>query len=272
MVAAYHGYSYTTAQLREWRQAFLCEIGKDGVNLLGIAQAAERIGFKTLGVKVPLQKLLAEAPLPCIVHWGQNHFVVIAPKPRGRAGLLVADPAAGLLTYTLAEFESKWATAFADSETVGIALLLDPTLQNRLNESDTDISLGSTKGIGLSYLFGYLWRYKNLVAQLGLGLLVGSMMQLILPFLTQSVVDIGVQTRNLHFITLVLMVQIMLFVGRVSVDFIRSWVLLHISTRVNLSILSDYLAKLLRLPIAYFDSKHTGDILQRIGDGSGRPP
>lgn len=280
MVAKYYGQSYGVQPLRA-----AAEIGKEGVNLLGIAQAAESIGFKTLGVKVTLQKLLEEAPLPCIVHWGQNHFVVVTPNSRGvltqrqlfiplpkwvgpahggaRGGVHVADPAAGLLTYTYEEFESKWATTIADGEKVGVALLLEPT--PKFFEGVEGMEK-RTKGIGLPYLFGYLWRYKGLISQLGLGLLVGSILQLVLPFLTQSVVDVGIQTRNLHFITLVLTAQVMLFVGRVSVDFIRSWVLIHISTRINLNILSDFLTKLLKLPLSFFDTKLTGDILQRIGD------
>ncbi|MEI7585212.1 peptidase domain-containing ABC transporter [Runella sp.] len=263
MVARHYGRSYSTAQLR-----VLAEIGKEGVNLLGIAQAAEKVGFRALAVKVPLKKLLAEAPLPCIVHWGQNHFVVVVSKrlssiKRKGEGIEVADPAANILTYTHEEFESNWATTVADGEKVGIALLLEPT--PKFFEDIEGIEK-RTKGIGIPYLFGYLWRYKGLISQLGLGLLVGSILQLVLPFLTQSVVDVGIQTRNLHFITLVLTAQVMLFVGRVSVDFIRSWVLIHISTRINLNILSDFLTKLLKLPLSFFDTKHTGDILQRIGD------
>lgn len=287
MVAKYYGQSYGIQPLRA-----AAEIGKEGVNLLGIAQAAESIGFKTLGVKVTLKKLLEEAPLPCIVHWGQNHFVVVTPPPappllggviassslqgrRSGGGVSVADPAAGLLTYTSEEFESKWATTVADGEKVGVALLLEPTpkfydentpLSNRRGVGDGTPRGEVKKGIGLPYFFGYLWRYKGLISQLGLGLLVGSILQLVLPFLTQSVVDVGIQTRNLHFITLVLTAQVMLFVGRVSVDFIRSWVLIHISTRINLNILSDFLTKLLKLPLSFFDTKLTGDILQRIGD------
>jgi ATP-binding cassette subfamily B protein len=123
-----------------------------------------------------------------------------------------------------------------------------------------------TDKIGFGSVFAYFKNHKKLIIQLILGLLAGSMLQLILPFLTQSVVDTGIQTRNINFIYLVLAAQVMLFIGRLSVDFIRSWILIHISTRVNLSILSDFLIKLLKLPVAYFESKQTGDILQRIGD------
>ncbi|WP_273215963.1 peptidase domain-containing ABC transporter [Runella zeae] len=262
MVAKYYGQSYAVQPLRA-----AAEIGKEGVNLLGIAQAAESIGFKTLGVKVTLKKLLEEAPLPCIVHWGQNHFVVVTPNPRGE--IRVADPAGGLIAYTYEEFESKWATTVANGEKVGVALLLEPTPQFYSplgSDSGKSTPTSGARALGIRYFLGYLWKYKDLVGQLGLGMLVGSILQLVLPFLTQSVVDIGIQTRNLNFITLVLAAQVMLFVGRMSVDFIRSWVLLHISTRINLNILSDFLTKLLKLPLSFFDTKLTGDILQRIGD------
>lgn len=262
MVAKYYGQSYAVQPLRA-----AAEIGKEGVNLLGIAQAAESIGFKTLGVKVTLKKLLEEAPLPCIVHWGQNHFVVVTPNPRGE--IRVADPAAGLIAYTYEEFESKWATTVANGEKVGVALLLEPTPQFYSplgSDSEKNNLTSGARTLGIRYFLGYLWKYKDLVGQLGLGMLVGSILQLVLPFLTQSVVDIGIQTHNLNFITLVLAAQVMLFVGRMSVDFIRSWVLLHISTRINLNILSDFLTKLLKLPLSFFDTKLTGDILQRIGD------
>lgn len=257
-IAKHHGVNHSIQALRQ-----LSEIGKDGVNLLGIAQAAEQIGFRTLAVKVPLKKMATDAPLPCIVHWNQAHFVVVYRIRKNQ--IYVADPAKGLLKYTATEFESAWATTVENGEKVGVALLLEPTPQ--FFEDAQEKGKGAN-GIGFSYLYSYVWRYRNLWMQLGLGLLVGSALQLVLPFLTQSVVDTGIQTHNLHFIYLVLAAQLMLFVGRMSVDFIRSWILLHISTRINLSILSDFLAKLLRLPISFFDTKLTGDILQRIGDHS----
>jgi ATP-binding cassette, subfamily B, bacterial len=292
MVAKYYGREYSTVQLRE-----MCEIGKDGVNLLGIAQAAERIGFKTLGVRITLQKLIEDVPLPCIVHWGQNHFiVVVSSKSKGvsnwlkevwggrnashdvldrgkhsrnqtnsnnKIRLLIADPAAGMITYTAAEFESKWIGTNQDGEGVGVALLLET---RPVADKDNPPLFAENSTKGLTNLWPLLFKYKTLIVQLFLGLFVGSILQLVLPFLTQSVVDTGIQTRNLNFITIVLAAQLVLFVGRMSVEFIRSWILLHISTRINLAILSDFLAKLLRLPISFFDSKQTGDIMQRIGD------
>ena len=257
MVAKHYGRKFSAQELRE-----AAEIGKDGVNLLGIAQAAERVGFKSLGVKVSLEKLKKEAPLPCIVHWGQNHFIVVYKISKSQ--VFVADPAKGLLKYSFQEFESQWATTVIDGERTGVALLLEPTAA--FYENDTFAEKNKEKSFGA--LFQYFFKYKSLIVQLGLGLLVGSMIQLIMPFLTQSVVDTGIQTRNLNFIYLVLAAQLMLFIGRMAVDFLRSWILLHVSTRINLSILSEFLGKLLKLPVSYFESKQTGDILQRIGDHS----
>lgn len=257
MVAKHYGRSFSIQKLREATQ-----IGKEGVSLLGISEAAESIGFKTLAVKVPFKQLEKNAPLPCIVHWKQNHFVVVYQIKKNQ--VYVADPALGLIKYSYAEFESQWATTIVEGEKTGIALLLEPT--QRFYEDKENSPLGAGGGINLSMLSGYLFKYKRLILQLFLGLFIGSILQLILPFLTQSVVDTGIQTRNLHFIYLVLAAQLMLFIGRMSVEFIRSWILLHISTRINLSILSDFLGKLLRLPVSFFETKKTGDILQRIGD------
>ena len=293
MVAKHFGKDFSPHTLLN-----LVEIGKDGVNLLGIAQAAEGIGLKAMGVRVSFDKLAKEAPLPFIAHWGQDHFVVVydiqthssawlgqiwggrsskseslptsnlTPKIRENrpTTVYVADPAMGLIEYTQAEFESKWASTIVNEELVGIALLLEPTAKFKTLATEDDEDADSRYSATVSGLFSQVLRYRSLLLQVGLGLLAGSLLQLMLPFLTKSVVDVGIQTRNLHFVYLVLGAQLALMTGRMSVEFIRSWILLHISTRVNLSILSDFLAKLLRLPIAYFQTKTTGDIMQRIGD------
>jgi ATP-binding cassette subfamily B protein len=259
MIAKHYGKSFTLQTLRS-----KAEIGKEGVSLLGIAQAAENIGFRTLAVKVTFEKLYKDAPLPCILHWQQNHFVVVHKIEKSRFSkkmtIHIADPAKSLIEYDTEEFCKSWLSGKFNNEEEGVALLIEPSPKFYEEEGE------KSKGIVFGVLWQYIWRYKKLLFQLCLGLLIGSILQIILPFLTQSVVDTGIQTRNIHFIYLVLSAQLMLFLGRMSVDFIRSWILLHISTRINLSILSDFLSKLLRLPISFFDSKMTGDILQRIGD------
>jgi ATP-binding cassette subfamily B protein len=255
MVAKYYGRSYSLQQLRS-----MADIGREGVSLLGIARSAEQIGFRTLSAKISFDVLKSEQiPLPAIVHWRQNHFAVVYKVKRGR--VFVADPAKGRLTYSRAEFLNGWASEVTDSQQMGIVLLLEDT------PGFTDDAAGSLPTpYDLRRVLQYLLQYKLLLAQLFVGLLIGSLLQLVLPFLTQSIVDVGIQTANLGFISLILLAQLALSVGRASVDFLRGWILLFLSTRVNISILSDFLSKLMRLPIGYFDTKVVGDIMQRIGD------
>ena len=250
MVAKHFGCNFTIQTLRN-----LCEINREGVSLLGISDAAEKMKFRSLGVKLRPADL-KEAELPCILHWRQNHFVVLY-RIKGR-NFYMADPADGLITLKETDFNSNWISDKEKHE--GIALLLTPTPD--FFEQDGEKSAG----VKWSFLARYFITYRKLFLQLMLGLGIGSILQLITPFLTQSVVDIGINTRNLNFIYIVLIAQAMLVVGRVSVEFIRSWILLHISTRVNISILTDFLIKLMKLPMSYFDTKMTGDIMQRMND------
>ncbi len=262
MLAKFYGKNYTLENLRE-----RCFLSRSGVSMLGISDAAESIGFRTIGVTVNYQQLSTEIPLPCIVHWKQNHFVVVykIKKKKSISGnekhyIYVADPGHGLIVYTKEEFIAGWLSTKKEGDDKGIALLLEPS-PDFYNIADEQ-----TDKTRLSYLLSYLKPYRKYITQLILGMLLGSLLQLIFPFLTQSIVDKGIASRNLGFITLVLIAQIVLLLSRLSVEFIRSWILLHISTRINISLISDFLIKLMKLPIGYFDTKMIGDILQRIGD------
>lgn len=250
MVAKHYGRNFKVQTLRQ-----LCEINREGVSLLGISDAAEKIGFRSLGAKLSITDL-REAELPCILHWRQNHFVVLYKINKGN--YYISDPAKGLVKLTEAEFSRNWVSDIEKNE--GIALLLSPTphFYEQEDEKGTEISW--------SFLLRYLVTYKQLVLQLLFGLGIGTLLQLVAPFLTQSVVDIGINTRNLNFVYIVIIAQAALIIGRVSVEFIRSWILLHISTRVNISILTDFLIKLMKLPMSFFDTKMTGDIMQRMSD------
>ena len=254
MVAAFHGKRYSLEGLRE--KSF---ITREGVSMLGISEAAEKIGIRSICVQVSYEKL-KEAPLPCIVHWNQQHFVV-AYKLTDKH-VWVADPGAGKLKYTKEEFCNCWLSSRKDGEDTGVALLLEPSPDFYEMEDEED----KVNHRGFGFLYSYLRPYRNLVGQLFLGLLLGSMIQLMLPFLTQSVVDFGINNQNLGFIYLVLIAQLMLSFSSSAVDFIRGWILLHLGTRINIALISDFLIKLMKMPIAYFDSKMTGDILQRIND------
>lgn len=248
MVAAYHGKNISIQSLRDY-----CQISKNGVSMADIAKAAEKIGILATGGEVGINNV-NKLPLPCIIHWDQKHFVVLYKVSKNK--YIVADPAKAILTYTQEEFSHYW----SQNRSKGIVLKLEP------KTDFFDIEEDKERTRGFSTFFRYLFRYKKLLFQLIAGFLLGSLLQVILPFLTQSIVDIGINTQNLKFIHIVLMAQFMLLISRMGVDFLRSWILLHISTRLNIYILTDFLSKLMKLPISFFDTKRTGDILQRIND------
>jgi len=254
MISKFYGRSYPVQELRQ-----LSFTTRQGSSMLGLSAAAEKIGFRTLGVKVPFDKISSEAPLPCIAHWNHQHFVVIRKVKKNK--VYVADPAYGMLTYSKQEFLKSWQSDANE----GMLLLLEPTPEFYERE-DSGEKQPARKIMGFSFLFKYLFKYKKLILQLLVGLLAGSFFQLILPFLTQSIVDVGVQNRDVKFIYLILFAQLMLFFSRTAIEIIRSWILVHISSRINISLVSDFFIKLMKLPISFFDVKMTGDIMQRIGD------
>jgi ATP-binding cassette subfamily B protein len=253
MISRFYGKVYSIQTLRE--RSF---ITRQGVSMLGISDAAESIGFRTIGARLSLQQLREEATLPCIAHWRQNHFVVVYRITKDT--VYVSDPGEGILRYTHEEFLNCWAANQREGEKEGICLLLEPTPEFYKQEGE------GSKRRGLGYLSSYLRPHHRFIVQLFVGLLAGSLLQLIFPFLTQSIVDKGISARNIGFVYLVLAAQLMLFFSQTAVEFIRSWIFLHISARVNISLISDFLIKLLKLPIGFFDSKMIGDIMQRIGD------
>jgi len=299
IVAQFFGRNYSLQTLRE-----RCHITREGVSLLGISDAAESIGLRTASVKLTWLQLRKVAPLPCIVHWYQRHFVVVYKirKERGEWRIYVSDPAQGLLKYSERDFLKGWLSTttpvdeeqerdlarddleyeklnieellqpdedaepqpdMPDSETygkAGIVLLLEPTPKFYQEDGDGD------RRLSFRYVLGYLRPYKGYLAQLGLAMLTASVISLILPFITQSVVDTGIGTGNLSFVVMLLVAQVLLTVGQTANSLIRSWLMLHMTTRISISLISDFLCKLMRLPIAFFDSKMVGDIMQRITD------
>lgn len=276
IVAQHYGRHYSLQTLRE-----RCHITREGVSLLGISDAAESIGFRTTGVKITWEQLRDAATLPCIVHWNQQHFVVVyrIARHRGKWWIYISDPASGLLKYGEEAFLKAWiqsrelpdAAELSDkagdvtrssslSAGKGIALLLEPTPQFYQEKGDEG------KRLKFSGLVQYLRPYRSYLVQLALAMLTASVLSLILPFLTQSVVDKGIGTNNLSFVVMMLVAQVVLTLGQLANNLIRSWLMLHMTTRISISLISDFLAKLMRLPIAFFDSKMVGDIMQRIGD------
>ena len=253
MIAAYYGKHYNLPSIRK-----KSHITREGVSLLGISDAAEAIGFRTLSVDVEFEKLKKENPVPFISHWQGNHFIVVYKITKNK--VYVADPAVGKVMYTEQEFKNNWGYRLDSGRQKGICLLIEPTPLFYKAEGEKP---NHTK---FRFLFKYLRSHRKFIYQLVLAMIVGSMLQLILPFLTQSIVDVGIANQDIDFIYLVLIAQLVLFISQMSVSFIRSWILLHVSTRINISLISDFLIKLMKLPIGFFDTKMIGDIMQRIGD------
>jgi ATP-binding cassette subfamily B protein len=258
MIARYYGKKFTLQHLRDE-----CHITRDGVTMLGISDAAESVGFRVLGVSVTFAQLLDEVPLPCIVHWDQNHFVVVygVYTRGGKRFVRVADPAQGKITYPEEAFLKFWQSKpDPGNPGKGVCLLLEPG--DHFNDIPNDPGAGGRT----RFIFSYLKPHRSYFFQLLLSMALGSLIMLIFPFLTQSLIDVGIRDQDLNFIVLVLIAQLALFTGQIAVEFTRNWILLHISTRVNIALISDFLIKILRLPIGFFNTKRTGDLIQRILD------
>lgn len=259
IIAKYYGRNHSIQYLRE--KSFITRVG---VSMLGISDAAETIGFRTNGVKITFEQLVTEKPLPCILHWNQNHFIVcygIKKKGNDDYEIKISDPVGQKYTLGRKAFLKCWISSRAGGEDVGTALLLTPT-PNFYTQDDFD----EKKSRSISYFIRYLTPFRSQIIQIMLGMLVGSVLALILPFLTQAVVDQGISNNNLSFITLVLIAQLILFITQLAVEFIRNWISLHVNSRISISLISDFLSKLMKLSLRFFDTKNVGDIMQRIGD------
>jgi ATP-binding cassette subfamily B protein len=257
MIAEYYGKRFSIRQLREKSY-----IQRTGVSLLGISEAASSIGMRATGVRTTLDRLKRQTKLPCILHWKQEHFVVLYKIVTKKNGTYyyIADPAYGLLKYSEDELKPCWISTQHGGQDKGIALLLEVTPQ--FYETDPI----QYDKLSLWYLFNYVHPYRKALWQLFLGLLAGSVLQLVFPFLTQTIVDQGIGQHDLDFIQLILAAQLMLVFSRTMIEVIRRCILLHISARVNVSLISDFLTKLMKLPMRFFDSKLTGDLIRRIED------
>ncbi len=256
IISKFYGKTIPLQQIRN-----LSETTREGSSLLGLSDAAEELGFRSMGVQVDFKTLCEEVPLPCIAHWNKQHFVVVY-KIDKTGKVYISDPSYGLIEYTKNDFIKFWIGGDADENTEeGIVLLLETTPAFFQSEFDDKANKAS-----FSFLSKYLLKYKALIIQLTIGLTAGSLLSLIFPFLTQSIVDVGIQNQDINFIYLVLLAQIMLFLGRMGIEIVRSWILLHLSARINISIISDFFIKLMNLPISFFDTRMTGDIMQRIND------
>lgn len=264
MVAKYFGRNYSLQTLREKSY-----ITREGVSMLGISEAAESIGLRTRGVRVDLDQLKNDVPLPCILHWNQNHFVVCyeIKTKKERFGnskkyvFKISDPAQGKYSMDENEFMKCWISTILNERATGIALILSPDTSFYDHEDDQE-----KQKKNLYYYFRYLFPYKSQLFQLMVGMFLGSIFSLIFPFLSQAMVDQGIGNSNISFVWLILISQLVLSVTQMGVSFIQTWITLHMNTRISITLISDFLAKLMKLPIRFFDTKNIGDIMQRIGD------
>lgn len=254
MIASYYGKSFSLEKLRS-----LTFFSKGGVSLLGISSAAELLGFRTIAGQATFEKII-EIKAPFIAHWNYDHFIVVYKVKKNK--VYVADPTGGRISYTKNEFLKYWATEEIESNPSGVVLLLDPTSEFYQKEDNYK----KTYYTGIRHVFTYFLGNRSLVFQLVLSLIAISSTQLIAPFLTQAIVDVGIGQHDLSLIYIILLGQIILFCGRIIVDFYRRWILLHLSARINITLISDFLMKLMKLPLAFFEIKQTGDILKRIED------
>ena len=259
MVCKYFGREYSLDSLSK-----LCFATAEGVSLLGINEAANTLGLHTTCARSTTM-VLGEVPLPCILHWNQNHFVVLYKVKKGK-NFYVADPGKGLVVYTLEEFKQHWISTNSNGEDKGIAMFLETTPAFFTYKMQGEENIKEKRSF--RFLFGYVKKYRKYFGQIILGLIVGSLLLLVLPFLTQSIVDVGIKNQDIGFVWLILLGQLMLTISRTAIDFIRRWLLLHISLRINISLVSDFFIKLLKLPMSFFDTKLMGDLMQRMNDHS----
>ncbi|MDO6428884.1 peptidase domain-containing ABC transporter [Thalassotalea sp. 1_MG-2023] len=250
MVCQFYGKNIGLPVLRD-----LCSKGQQGVTLYGICKTAEELGFIAQPLKLSLNTMIEEAPLPCIIHWKGEHFVVVYKT--NKKHVFIADPEGQKLKLKHDEFLSYW----GDDEQSGIVLLLEPTPEFYSTPDDEDKPIE-----GVHHIFEHLFKFKSYLVQLFFAASLGTILNLIFPFLTQALVDYGIGNQDLNFIYIIVLAQLVLFLSRTASEFIRGWILVHLGTRVNVSVLSEYLLKLIRLPLSFFDNRNLGDILQRVGD------
>ncbi|MCB0750531.1 MAG: peptidase domain-containing ABC transporter [Ignavibacteriae bacterium] len=253
MIAKYYGKEISLTSIKN-----RCSLEQKGLSLLSLSSAAESFGLKTLGIKIDLDIFINRVCLPAIVHWKEDHYVVVYKI--NKKNVLVADPAFGLIKYSLAEFINGWLIKKSEQNETGIALIIEPTEEFLKRENET------SNEQKFSHLFDYIAPYKFHFINLLVGLVIGSFLQLCLPFITQNIIDKGINTRDISLIHILLVAQLAIFIGKTFLDFLQSWVILHVSARINISMISDFLIKLMKLPSPFFKNRKIGDILQRIGD------
>lgn len=254
-ICLYYGKKYSLAFLEK-----LCHSTSEGISLKAIADGANKLGLNSRTGLISAD-YFCENDMPCILHWDQKHFVILYKISKSRKYFYIADPGRGLVKCTQQEFYHHWISTKSNGEEKGIVMFLNPTDKFGEIQSQELVEKRS-----FSFLFCYITKYRKYFIQIILGLLLGCVLQLVMPFLTQSIVDIGITHKNINFVWLVLIGELMIVTAKTITDFIRRWLLLHISMRINISLVSDFFIKLLKLPMSFFDTKLMGDLMQRMND------
>lgn len=250
-ICKYYGEDYSLNYLLD-----LCDIHSDGVSMLSLSKAAQTLGFKTLCVSIPyVQLLLVDSP--CILHWNQTHYVVLYRIDSKKENFYISDPAKGKYSLSKQELLEHWFGANSNAP----VLMLEPnkkfgTIKEKSRQSHSSFAI----------ILGYLRTYHKYVLQLAIGLLFTSVLQVVFPIMTQIIVDKGIQSRNINLLWWILACWMIIVLAKTLTEMIRKWILLHITMRVNVSLISDFIAKLLSLPMSYFESHSIGDLSQRVGD------
>lgn len=256
MICCYYGKKYSAEYLSRY-----CFATTEGVSMLGISQASKKIGLVAQTFRLTMEQLM-HIDIPCILHWNQNHFVVLYKIRKGKI-FYIADPNKGLVQYCRKELEHYWMTARAEGEDKGIAMMFEPTPEFY---AQGDKCVRESRSF--HFVWEYIMEYRKYFLLIFFSLMLGSVLQLVMPFLTQAIVDLGIVHKDIHLIWLILWGELMIILGRTVTDFMRRWLLLHISMRINISLVSDFFIKLLKLPMFFFDIKLIGDLLQRMSDHS----
>lgn len=251
MIAKYFGRFYSLQYLRD-----KCSIGKNGVSMLDLSNGAESIGLRTLAVKITIDQLVTDIPLPVILYWKESHYIVVYKT--SKKSVYVADPAKGIIKYSKEEFVEGW---YLNEESIGVALAVEPTADFRKTEKQKEISAKY-----FSSILSYFMPYKQSFGVVFFIMLIVTLLQGILPFISKAVIDVGIKTHDIKFINMILFGNVAILFSITIFNVIRDWVLLHVTSRVNISMISDYLIKLMNLPVAFFENKLLGDILQRAQD------
>ncbi|WP_301001720.1 cysteine peptidase family C39 domain-containing protein, partial [uncultured Phocaeicola sp.] len=253
MICYHWGQEYSVKFLNKF-----CTASKDGVSFKGLSDLSDTLGLHCISGKVSIQEL-RECPLPAILHWNQNHFIVLYKIKNNK--FYIADPSKGKLVLNETEFSQHFISLTSDNKEKGLAMFFEPTEKFGIIKDDTINNERNFK-----FLSKYIFKHKLYFIQIIVGMIFACCMQLLFPFLTQSIVDTGIHTKNIGLIWLILIGELTIVIGRTITDVIRNWLLLHISMRINISIVSDFFIKLLKLPMSFFDTKLMGDIFQRISD------